>query len=440
MPDEPVSLVAAARAVRQGKITSEELVRACLQRIHEENAQLQAWVLVDEESALEQARRCDAERRNGCDRGWLHGIPVGIKDIIDVAGWPTGCGVANLELPPSGQDAFVVQRLRQAGAVILGKTVTTPYAAFDPPPTRHPWLPQRTPGGSSSGSAVAVARRMCLAALATQTGGSITRPAAYCGVAGLKPTYGRVSLRGVLPFAPSLDHVGVIAQSVADLAAVFPAVAGFDPHDSRSVHLPVPPVETLLRPAATPPRLGLIAGPWDDQVEPAWRDHLAQRLACWKSRGAEIREVPPPAGWQEVLRWHRILMAAEAAAFHEPYLCQHPERYPPRITALIEEGLRTAATHYVRARQEQERLRREMLRVFKEVDVLVTPAAPGPPPGSETTGDPCCNAPWSLLGYPTVSFPLARSATDEPLAVQLVGPPFAEPLLFAVALWCEALG
>jgi Asp-tRNA(Asn)/Glu-tRNA(Gln) amidotransferase A subunit family amidase len=440
MLSESLSLVAAARALREGTLTSEELTRACLERIRQEDGQLQAWVLVDEQSALEQARRCDQERRSGYDRGWLHGIPVGVKDIIDVAGWPTRCGVPSPDALPAHEDAFVVRRLRQAGAVILGKTVTTPYAAFDPPPTRHPWLPDRTPGGSSSGSAVAVARGMCLAALATQTGGSITRPAAYCGVAGLKPTYGRISLHGVLLFAPSLDHVGAIACKVADLAVMFSSLAGFDPNDPQSVNLPVPACEVLLQQSEHPPRLGLISGPWEERVASVWHEHFAWRMAAWRNRGASFQQVQPPDGWQEVLHWHRVIMAVEAATFHEKTYRHHPDRYPPKIASLIEEGVRTAAVEYVRARREQERFRREMVARFAEVDALITPAAPGPPPDAETTGDPCCNAPWSLLGYPTISFPIAYTAAKEPLAVQLVGRPFAESALFAAALWCEAVG
>lgn len=434
----PATILELAEQLRRGQTSAEELTRQCLGRIAAEDGQFHAWVLVDEASALQQARQCDTELSRGRDRGLLHGIPVGVKDIIDVAGWPTRAGASKWEPRPREQDAFVVQRLREAGAVLLGKTVTTPYAAFDPPPTRHPWLVGRTPGGSSSGSAVAVARGMCYAALATQTGGSITRPAAYCGVAGVKPTFGRVSVFGVVPFAPSLDHVGGIARTVSDLAVLFASIAGFDPLDPFSVNLPAPSAETLLRPSTAPPRLGMITGPWEERLDPTMRQALETACQTWQEHGATVRLRNPPAAFSEVLACHRVIMAVEAAAFHEARYRQLPDDYPPKITCLIEEGLRVAATQYVHCRQHQELLRREMLACFADVDALVTPAAPGPPPSADTTGDPCCNAPWSYLGYPTISFPIASTVAKEPLAVQLVGRPFCEPSLFAVALWCEA--
>ncbi|GBD35969.1 Putative amidase AmiD [bacterium HR36] len=431
------TIVELAEQLRRREITAEELTRRCLAQIAAEDATLHAWVLVDEVGALEQARRCDQELTRGIDHGWLHGIPVGVKDIIDVAHWPTRAGVEHADAEPRQEDAFVVQRLRQAGAVLLGKTVTTPYAAFDPPPTRHPWLPGRTPGGSSSGSAVAVARGMCYAALATQTGGSITRPAAYCGVASFKPTFGRVSLRGVYPFAPHLDHVGGMARSVSDLALLFAVIAGYDPHDPWCVNLPVPSVEELRQGKSQPPRLGLIPGPWEERLETVMQEALQAACRAWQSRGAVIRTLEPPAAFGEVLSRHRTIMAVEAAAFHEEQLRARPQAYPRKITALLEEGLRTPGPEYVRCRQHQERLRWEMVKCFTEVDVLITPAAPGPPPPADTTGDPCCNAPWSYLGYPTISFPIASSPQNEPLAVQLVGRPFCEPALFSCAIWCE---
>ncbi|MCS7160577.1 MAG: amidase [Gemmatales bacterium] len=430
-------LLTLAEQLRLRRISAEELTRQCLQRIEMEDAQLRAWVMVDAAGALEQARRCDEEFARGQVRSWLHGIPVGVKDIINVAGWPTRAGVAGIEPEPCTEDAPVVTRLRQAGAILLGKTVTTPYAAFDPPPTQHPWLVGRTPGGSSSGSAAAVARGMCYAALATQTGGSITRPAAYCGVAGLKPTFGRVSTRGVLPLAPHLDHVGAIASSVRDLAVMLAVIAGFDPQDRFSVHLPVPPAASFLRPGPNRPRLGLISGPWDDRVEETMRQALREACDCWQQQGAVLQNLTTPLGFRDVLRWHRVIMAVEAAAFHETPYRNRPQNYPPKIAALVEEGLQIPAVEYVRCRESQEHWRRQMLTCFHAVDALVTPAAPGPPPTAETTGDPCCNAPWSFLGYPTVGFPVKRTEANEPLAVQLVGRPFCEPCLLAIAAWCE---
>src|SRR5436309_6618297 len=242
-----LTIHAAADEIRQGRLTPVELLETCLRRIDEVEAKVRAWVFVDRERARAEAEALTAELRGGHWRGPLHGIPIGVKDIIDVFDWPTACGSKLWQNSVARQDATVVRRLRAAGAVFVGKTVTTQYASFDPPPTRNPWRLERTPGGSSSGSAAAVACGMCLAALASQTGGSITRPASYCGVAGCKPTFARVSTHGVLPLAPSMDHVGVMARSARDLALLLQAVAGPDPRDPGCAPRPLPDWAAELR-------------------------------------------------------------------------------------------------------------------------------------------------------------------------------------------------
>src|SRR5262245_4867483 len=231
---EPMTITDAAGFTRRGALTPVELLEQCLARIDRYEDRVRAWVYVDRDGAREQAARLTAELKRNEYRGPLHGIPVGVKDIIDVFDMPTGCGSKLWANSYARRDATVVERLRQAGAVIMGKTVTTAFASFDPPVTRNPWNLDRTPGGSSSGSAAAVACGMCLGALASQTGGSITRPASYCGVYSLKPTYGRVSVDGVLPLAPSMDHVGAMANCVRDVATLFRTIAGADERDPGS--------------------------------------------------------------------------------------------------------------------------------------------------------------------------------------------------------------
>ena len=224
-PEDHETIVGTARRLRAGELTCQDVLRECLDRIDQMEPAVRAWVLVDREGAEAQAKHLDEELAAGKGRGPLHGIPIGVKDIIDVKGLPTGNGLAGQRWvrpsEPAAEDAFIVARLREAGAIILGKTVSTPFAWIDPPVTRNPWNFDRTPGGSSSGSAAAVACGMCLGALGTQTGGSITRPAAFCGVAGMKPTYGQISTEGITPLAPSLDHPGPIARSVADLRLMY---------------------------------------------------------------------------------------------------------------------------------------------------------------------------------------------------------------------------
>lgn len=450
-----------------GRWSCADVVRRCAEQIDLWEPRVRAWVHVDREGALQQARERDAELTAGNRRGPLHGIPVGIKDIIDVAGFPTAAGSPlPAEGPPAREDATLVRRLREAGAIILGKTVTTQFAGFDPPVTRNPWNLERTPGGSSSGSAAAVACGMCLAAIGTQTGGSITRPAAFCGVAGCKPTFGGVGLRGVVHLAPSLDHAGPIARTVRDLAIVLDAIAGYDPRDPCSVDTGPPACcDALAARPLSAPTFGQLRGPFDELAESDARGVLETALDALRAAGAGVVDVALPetrgldvaqlAGRSgaevepdrtsaltpnepaDLLHHHRTIMACEAAAVHESRLAEHPGDYLPAVRSLIEEGLATRVTDYIRARRHQAALRREMPACFERADVLVCLAAPGPAPDVSTTGDPAFNSPWSYTGLPTVSFPIGLSGEGLPLGIQLVGRPWGEGNLFRAAAWCE---
>ena len=419
--------------------TCQQVLERCLARIDEREAQVRAWVLVDRDGAVAQARRLDEELAAGRWRGPLHGIPVGIKDIVDVSGLPTAAGSAEWRDRVAETDATLVARLRACGAVIVGKTVTTQHASFDPPPTRNPWNRQRTPGGSSSGSAAAVACGMCLAAIGSQTGGSITRPASYCGVAGCKPTYGRVSCHGVLPLAPSMDHPGPMARTVHGLAVMLDAIAGPDPKDWISSSVPYTPVAPTLAERGRPPRLGRLRGLFQTQASPEVHSAVETALQCWAERGAEQIEVALPRLFDDVIVQHRVIMAVEAAAIHESRFQNQPEAYLPRISELIREGLSTRGVNYARARLHQAELRHAMPDCFQAADVLVAPATPATAPTAETTGDPLFNSPWSYTGLPVVSFPVALSQDGLPIAIQLIGRPFAEKQLFQVAHWCESV-
>ena len=255
----PTTILEAAAGIQSHRRSARDLLEECLQHIEQFEPRVHAWVMIDAAGARETAKRLDEERGQGKDRGPLHGIPIGIKDIVDVAGWPTKAGSPLRENHRAERDSPLVARLREAGAIILGKTVTTQFASFDPAATRNPWNLNRTPGGSSSGSAAAVALGMCLGAIGSQTGGSITRPASFCGVAGCKPTLGRVSTTGLVPFSYHLDHPGPIARTVADLAVLLETIAGYDPSDPVSAD--VGPMAPFTGPASKPPRLGLLAMP-----------------------------------------------------------------------------------------------------------------------------------------------------------------------------------
>jgi aspartyl-tRNA(Asn)/glutamyl-tRNA(Gln) amidotransferase subunit A len=429
---------ATAEEIRSGSLSPVTLLNECLERIDRAEPRVRAWVLVDRERAHAEAEERAAEVRRGQWRGPLHGIPVGIKDIIDVADWPTACGSRLWVQAVARQDAMVVERLRQAGAVLVGKTVTTQYASFDPPVTRNPWNTDRTPGGSSSGSAAAVACGMCLAALATQTGGSITRPASFCGVAGCKPTFGRVSKVAVLPLAASMDHIGAVASSVRDLAIVLQTIAGPDPLDRDTSIRPVPDLLAHLEHAEAAFSLGRVRGLFEELADPVMRRLMDQTCNTLRSRRATITEVALPAEFAEVLRRHQTVMAVEAAAFHGPRLRRHPEDYQPKICGLVEEGLATPGPEYARCKEAQWQLREAMGACLEGVDALLTPATRGPAPAAATTGDPAFNSPWSFTGLPTVSIPAGWSNDGLPLAIQLVGRPWGEAELLAVAAWCEA--
>jgi aspartyl-tRNA(Asn)/glutamyl-tRNA(Gln) amidotransferase subunit A len=421
----------AVESIRAGGLSPIELVQQCLDNIERHESRVRAWVLIDRDGARREAQRLRDEARQRRWRGPLHGIPIGIKDIIDVAGWPTAAGSRQWANRIATRDADVVVRLRNAGAIILGKTITTPYASFDVPPTRNPWDTKRTPGGSSSGSAAAVACGMCLGALGSQTGGSLTRPASYCGIAAYKPTYGSVSVNGVLPLAPSMDHVGPMAQSARDLAILLAVIDG-----SSAVNVALSEV-TAGRSEPTAPRLGRVRGLFEDLAEPAVLACMDMVSERFQAHGAAITEVVLPALFVDVLQRHRLVMAVEAAAYHEDRLRHLPEEYGPKITALLEEGLDYSAPEYVRARDHQKRLIAEMIACFGGVDALLTPATTGPAPVADTTGDPAFNSPWSYTGLPTVSLPAAWTPEGLPLAIQLVGKESSEGELLATAAWCE---
>ena len=433
------TLHAAAEDIRRGRLSPVDLVKTCLERIERCEDRVHAWVLVDRDGALEHAEECAREIERGGWRGPLHGIPLAIKDIFDVFDWPTAAGSHLWKDSIARRDAVVVRRLRQAGAVFLGKTVTTQYASFDPPPTRNPWNLARTPGGSSSGSAAALACGMCLGALGSQTGGSITRPASYCGVAGCKPTFGRVSAEGVVPLAPSMDHPGPMARCVRDLALLLRAIAdpGIPSHGGGFLEDHVAILDNLRFAHHGTPRLGCLRGLFDHRADPAVSEMMMQVRARLEKKGATIVDVPEPAGFAEVLPRHRTVMAVEAAAYHELRLRRHPEDYDPCIRTLLEEGLSCPAPRYAQCKEHQELLRSEMEPCFDDVDALLTPATTSPAPDAGSTGDPAFNSPWSYTGFPTISFPAGFAPDGLPLAVQLVGRPWSESELFPVAAWCE---
>jgi len=416
--------------LRDGTITCVEILQACLDHVRQWEPNVHAWVLLDEQGAFAQAHSLDKDLRSGLDRGPLHGIPIGIKDIIDVAGLPTACGARRWANRVATEDALVVANLRKAGAVIMGKTVTTAHAWIDPPITRNPWNLDRSPGGSSSGSAAAVACGMCLGAIGTQTGGSITRPASFCGVAGMKPRRNKSLVSdGIRPFAPSLDHVGPIAGTVGDLRLIFPAMD--PPKDEER--------QRTAAPRQGPPRIGRLRGFFDRRAEPAMYDAFAQVVRTLAESGAQIIDMDAPVDFEEVVKLHRRVMAAEAARVHSDWLNEFPDDYPPRIRELIIEGRAVSANGYLEAMQQIEPTTETYRGATAKhgVQAVITPATVSTATDPSTTGDPAFNSPWSYLGLPTVSFAPGTAADGLPFGAQIVGHYSDELHLLNTAEWCE---
>jgi Asp-tRNA(Asn)/Glu-tRNA(Gln) amidotransferase A subunit family amidase len=429
----------AAQRIRQRDLSPVTLVESLLQHIDALEPKIQAWVTLDRAGALHTVQQLAQEAQRGSFRGPLHGVPVGIKDIYYTAGLKTTCGSRIFADFVPTYDATTVTRLKQAGAIILGKTVTTEFATADPGPTRNPWHLEHTPGGSSSGSAAGVAARMVPVALGSQTGGSIQRPAAFCGVFGLKPTHGRVSNYGVFPVSWCLDHMGPLARTVTDIALALQVLAGHDARDPATSQAPIPDYLAAVQRGDQAPRLGLVRQFYLEQADPELRTHtesIAERLA---SAGAVVEEVKLPDSFRAVLAAQRIVMHVEAATVHADLFRRHADLYRPKLRATIESGSLIPAVSYMQAQRIRRQFRQDMTRVFQQVDFLLAPAAMGPAPRDlTTTGDASFNAPSSFSGLPAITIPSGLNAAGLPLAIQFMGPAFAEDRLLAAAHWCEA--
>ncbi len=437
---ELLSIAQAGRRLRAGGLRARDLVAHCVERIARLDRLLQAWVLVDEEGARQAAIRLERELDEGRDRGPLHGIPVGVKDIIDVAGHPTRAGSPLRQGHLAAADAPLVAALREAGAVILGKTVTVEFACFDPSPSRNPWSPDlsHTPGGSSSGSAVALAAGMCFGALGTQTGGSLVRPASYCGVAALKPTYGSLPLEGVVPVSFHLDHPGPMARHVEDLQALHRCLPRANPFGPAELGPPAASEARAPESLLKPPRLGRVRGRFADEADPTITAATDDALQTLVAEGATIVDVRLPPLFADVLKIHGCVMAAEAAAYHRHDFAAHRDQFGPKIASLLDEGLSITAVDYAEALERLRHLRRHAAELVETFDALVMPATDTTaPPTMETTGDKKFQAPWSCSGLPVVSLPCGLARDGMPAALQLIGRPYEEGRLLAAARWCE---
>lgn len=429
-----LSLAQAALEIAEGRLSSAEMVASCLQAIDARENEIGAFAFLDRAHALRQAEAADHHRRSGKALGPLHGVPLGIKDIFDTADMPTEFGSPIHAGRMPRRDAACVARLRAAGAVILGKTVTTEFAYFHPGKTRNPHDEQRTPGGSSSGSAAAVATHMVPGAIGSQTNGSVIRPASFCGVVGFKPSHGLIPRSGALLLSRALDHVGVFARTVEDAALLAQAMAGHheDDPDTRVVAAP-PLAATARQKPPLPPRLAFVRTAVWEQTESATRQAFA---ALNERLGESVEEIDMNLSTAAIHDLHATIMQVEMAE----NLRQEYERARDRLSAplleIVEQGRSRLAVDYRRALDLVAPVRAGIESVFDEFDAVITPAAPGEAPiGLDSTGSPVFCTIWTWLGLPAISLPLLQGDHGMPIGVQLVGRHGDDARLLRTAQW-----
>ncbi len=428
----------ARKLIDQGLLTSQELVAACFTRIDELEDAIAAWAHLDRETAMQKAREADAFRSRGLATGPLHGLPVGIKDIIDTADYPTENGTVLHQGRRPNQDATLVSLLKEAGAIILGKTVSTELAVFAPGKTRNPHNPEHTPGGSSSGSAAAVSVAMVALSVGTQTNGSVIRPASYCGVYGFKPSFARISRHGVLKQSPPLDTVGVFARNLDDLALIADVLMRFDAQDSAMTPKAPPCIATVMaQEVPANQHFAFVRSPVWDQVEQVTKDGLRELIdavngKCEKT--VDILDLPGP--FAELHEDHRKVMEADLARSFADEYQRGKSELSTVLREMIERGQQVTQGEYDDAVARIQEYNTLLEEVFDEYDAILTPATPGPAPsGLDATGSPVMNTIWTFCGTPAINVPLLQSAEGLPIGVQVVGASNDDARLFRSTRW-----
>jgi Asp-tRNA(Asn)/Glu-tRNA(Gln) amidotransferase A subunit family amidase len=447
----PIELTAveAAELIRAGTFTSEQFVQACLDRVGQVDDKIEAWAYLDGEFALKQAKEADLARTEGRAMGPLHGVPVAIKDIIDTHDMPTEDGTVLHKGEQPIRDATVVALLRQAGAVIMGKTVTTELAVYSPGKTKNPHDPARTPGGSSSGSAAVVASSMAPLAVGTQTNGSVIRPAAYCGVVGYKPTYGSISRTGILRQSRPLDQVGLMARNVPDAALIAEQVIAHDEFDPATRPRPRPRLlEVALSEPPVPPRLAFVKTPVWDQADETTHEAFAELVAHVNEAvtadtrrinevtGEAVVEIELPPLFAEAHGWHKTVMEADLAKSFALEYDTGKDKLSKVLVEMLERGQKVLAVDYNRAIEGIDVLNALLGGIFTEFDAILTPAATGiAPVGLSSTGSPTFCTIWTFCGTPAITLPILQGENGMPLGVQLVGPKGDDARLLRTAHW-----
>ena len=440
----PPTIDEAGASLRRRQLTSVDLTRQLLSRIHASQDTIAAFITITDEAALAAAERADAELASGTDRGPLHGIPLAVKDIIATADAPTTANSHVLD-PAWGQrgDATVVRKLREAGAVLLGKLGLSEFAVGYPDPDKgfripkNPWDLARSPGGSSSGTAAAIAGGLILGGLGTDTGGSIRGPAAYCGISGLKPTFGRVSKEGCVPLGYSLDNIGPMAHTARDCALLLQVLAGFDPADPSSAAVPVPDMLSRLDGSLAGVRIGVPREYFFDNLNSEIEQAVRKAIDDCAAAGAIVREVSIPHA-AHARAAQRVIMFGEAFAYHEADLTTRAELYGKWTRAQLQQGALLSAADYVQAQRVRSVIADEATRALQDVDVLVTatdwnvaPAFEGYSPDARMR-QPDFTSMWNLTGQPAMSVCCGFSEAGLPIGMQIIGPAFDEPMVFKV--------
>jgi len=444
-----LSISELSELIRNKKVSPVEVTRATLDRIEKLNPKLNAYITVTRDIAMKAAQDAEAEIQQKKWRGPLHGIPIALKDLFDTAGIKTTAGSNVFKDRVPSQDAEVVRRLKAAGAVLVGKTNMHEFAfggsslvtAFGG--VHNPWDINRIAGGSSGGSASAVAAGLCYGALGSDTAGSIRMPASYCALAGLKPTYGLVSTRGVVPLSWSLDHVGPLTRTVADSAILLQAIAGYDPEEITSVRMNVPNYSMMLAQKAPSIRIGVAREFFFENLEPEIQEAVNRAIAVLQKVFSSVTEVTIPARDQEELR--ATVRLAEAYAYHADFMAKTPELYQPETLARLRPGVNANTIAYIHGRQQLDRTRRQIVEVFRNVDVIVTPTSPvSPPPialfAGDRNGPPDYQnasirntSPFNVYGWPTISVPCGFTTNGLPIGLQISAAPGNDAVVLQVA-------
>ncbi len=425
----------------KGAVSSVELTHSFIAYIEKVEPKLGAFALLTFDHALQQAKNSDKHRKTLVNHKKLNGIPYGVKDIFDTKGILTEAGSEIYRGRIPNENCHVVGLLEDNGGVLLGKTVTTEFADGHPPSTINPWSVHHTPGGSSTGSAVAVASRMLPYALGTQTVGSVLRPAAYNGIVGLKPTFGLVSRTGVVPQSQSCDTVGILCRSVNDAWVVLQAIAGFDYHDKQSSAKAelFEPLKTQI--ISTPkPRIGLLHDYFMEESEKQVKESTLSNLQLLAKNGAIVEDLSLSLDFPKGYKAQRVVQQSEMAEWHEPLYKEHADKYKAITLEYIRSGFPHTAMDYIRALSYRAEMQKVALEALNHFDVLVSPTASGLPPNDlRRTGDTRFQSPWSFTGFPSIALPSGLSAEGLPLSIQVIGKPFEEEALLGVAQWIETI-